>query len=48
MAELTEKFESNLKLLIKNILEEEQFIQTDDTSHCTDCDYALICQQGMK
>lgn len=39
------EFEENLKLLIKNILEENSFCQTEDASHCTYCDYATICQR---
>ena len=45
LPELTEKFEKNIKLLIKNILEEKTFVQTEDESHCTFCDYAPICQR---
>ena len=38
-------FEKNLKLLIKNILEEKSFNQTTEESHCAYCDYAAICQR---
>ena len=42
---LEEEFEKGLKLLIKNILEENAFRQTDIADHCTYCDYAAICQR---
>lgn len=43
--ELLKEFEKHLKLLIENILEEEDFRQTDETDHCTYCDYTAICQR---
>ena len=40
-----EEFEKPLKLLIKNILEEKSFRQTETADHCEYCDYATICQR---
>lgn len=40
-----EEFEKTLKALIQDILECASFRQTDDTSHCTYCDYVGICRK---
>ncbi len=42
---LLEEYETKLKYLISNILKEDIFTQTDNTDHCTYCDYAAICHR---
>ena len=43
--QLAEEFEQQLKIRIKDLLENDSFSQTENIKHCEYCDYKLICQR---